>query len=229
MSTPPRRRGNQVSNGLPKGMGALSPVGGLRVVTTSELPRRRLGGAAALAGLGLLVVVAAGCGGSPTASVAHIGSTTTAAAAAGTGGVPTPGHLGADLEKYSSCMRANGVANFPNPVVSGQNVSLQLTPAVASSPKFNTAQAACQKYLPPGTASQQITTKDQAAYLRAADCMRSHGIVGFPDPVFSGGGVGFPLPKGMDANSTQFLRAREICEMLIPAGLPFSKEAEGGK
>jgi hypothetical protein len=33
----------------------------------------------------------------------------------------------------------------------------------------------------------------------------------------------------MDANSTQFLRAREICEMLIPAGLPFSKEAEGGK
>jgi hypothetical protein len=126
-------------------------------------------------------------------------------------------------------MRAKGVTNFPNPVVSAQSVSLELTPAMASSPKFNAAQAACQKYLPPGSASQQITTKDQAAYLKAADCMRAHGIVGFPDPVFSGGGVGFPRPKGMDANSTQFLRAREICEMLIPAGLPFSKEAEGGK
>jgi hypothetical protein len=199
------------------------------VVTTSALAHRRLRGTA-LAGLGLLALVAAGCGGSPTAAVAHIGSTTTAPAAApGSGGVPTPGHLGADLEKYSSCMRANGLANFPNPVVSAQSVSLELTPAMAGSPKFNAAQAACQKYLPPGSASQQITTKDQAAYLKAADCMRAHGIVGFPDPVFSGGGVGFPRPKGMDANSTQFLRAREICEMLIPAGLPFSKEAEGGK
>ncbi|HTV10960.1 MAG TPA: hypothetical protein VME20_03790 [Acidimicrobiales bacterium] len=126
-------------------------------------------------------------------------------------------------------MRANGVANFPNPVVWDQNVSLELTPAMASSPKFNAAQATCPKYLPPGSAGQQITANDQAAYLKAADCMSSHGIVGFPDPVFSGDGVGFPLPKGMDANSPQFLKAREICEMLIPAGLPFSKQAEGGK
>jgi hypothetical protein len=198
-------------------------------LTTSALPRR-LGRATALASLGLLAFVSAGCGGSPTTGVAHIGSTTTApAAAAGSGGTPTPGHLGADLEKYSSCMRANGVADFPYPVVSGQSVSLRLTPAIASSPKFDTAQAACQKYLPPGSASEQITTKDQDAYLKAAACMRSHGIVGFPDPVFSGGGIGFPLPKGMDSNSAQFLRAREICEMLIPAGLPFSKQAEGGE
>jgi hypothetical protein len=193
----------------------------------ASVPPRRRGGAAALAGLALLAVVAAGCGGSPTAAVAHIGSTTTAPAAAGPGG--TPGHLGGVLEKYSSCMRANGVANFPYPVISGQSVSLHLTPAIASSPKFNTAQAACQKYLPAGATREQITTKDQAAYLKAAACMRSHGIVGFPDPVFSGGGVSFPLPQGMDANSTPFLRAREICEMLIPAGLPFSKQAEGGK
>ncbi len=192
-------------------------------------PRRCPGRTAALAGLGLLAVITAACGGSPTAGVAHIGSTTTAPAAAGSGGVPSPAHLGADLEKYSSCMRANGVANFPNPVISGQSVSLRLTPAIANSPKFNTAQAACQKYLPPGSAREQITPKDQDAYLKAAACMRSHGIVGFPDPVFSGGGVSFPLPKGMDPNSTAFLAAREICEMLIPAGLPFSKQAEGGK
>ncbi len=185
---------------------------------------------AAVAGLGLLAAVAAGCGGgSPTAGVAHIGSTTTAPAAAGTGGVPTPGHLGGDLEKYSLCMRAHGVADFPFPVISGQSVSLHLTPAIASSPNFNTAQAACQKDLPAGSARQQITTKDQAAYLKAAACMRSHGIVGFPDPVFSGGGVSFPLPRTMDPNSKPFLAAREICEMLIPAGLPFSKQAEGGK
>ena len=196
------------------------------MITVRSLSAR---GAAALAGLALLTVVAAGCGGAPTTAVAHIGSTTTAPAAAAGGGRPTPAHLGADLEKYSSCMRANGVGDFPFPVISGQSVSIRLTPAIASSPRFNAAQAACQKYLPPGSTRQQITTKDQAAYLKAAACMRSHGIVGFPDPVFSGGGVGFPLPKGMDANSTPFLAAREICEMLIPAGLPFSKQAEGGK
>ena len=188
----------------------------------------RLTGASALAGLGLLAALAAGCGRSPSAAVAHIGPTTTAPAAAA-GGAPAPGRLGVDLDKYSSCMRANGVAGFPYPVVSGQIVSLRLTPAVAGSPKFGTAQAVCQRLLPPGSVTQQITTSDQAAYLRAAACMRSHGIAAFPDPVFSGGGVSFPLPRGMDANSTGFLRAREICEMLIPAGLPFSKQAEGGR
>ena len=126
-------------------------------------------------------------------------------------------------------MRSNGVANVAYPVISGQGASLKLTPAVASEPKFNAARDVCQKYLPPGSSSEQATTQDQAAYLRAATCMRSHGTVGFPDPVFSGGSVGFPLPKGMDPNSAHFLRAREICEMLIPAGLPFSKQAEGGK
>jgi hypothetical protein len=30
-------------------------------------------------------------------------------------------------------------------------------------------------------------------------------------------------------NSPTFLRAREICEMLIPPGLPYSKQAEGGE
>ena len=202
------------------------PVTSLKVLCLIHAKRA----AGTLAALGFLAVLTASCGGSPAAGVAHIGSATTApATAADAGAPPTPGHLGTDLEKYTKCMRANGVGNFPYPVISAQSVSLHLTPAVASSPKFNSAQAACQKDLPPGSKTEPITTKDQAAYLKAAACMRSHGIVGFPDPVFSGGGVSFPLPKGMDANSTPFLRAREICEMLIPAGLPYSKQAEGGK
>jgi hypothetical protein len=65
-----------------------------------------------------------------------------------------------------------------------------------------------------------------------AACMRSHGIPNFPDPTFSDNSVRFVAPPGMNAtkgNSSQLLRAREICEMLIPAGLPYSKEAEGGQ
>ena len=67
-----------------------------------------------------------------------------------------------------------------------------------------------------------MSTHDQADYLKAAECMRSHGIAGFADPVFSGGNVNFPIPSGMDTNSTQFRRAREICELLVPPGLPYS-------
>ncbi|HTW07048.1 MAG TPA: hypothetical protein VME46_06050 [Acidimicrobiales bacterium] len=137
--------------------------------------------------------------------------------------------MGADLEKCSSCMRSNGVANVAYPVISGQGASLKLTPAVASEPKFNAARDVCQKYLPPGSSSEQATTQDQAAYLRAATCMRSHGTVGFPDPVFSGGSVGFPLPKGMDPNSPSSSGRETSAKMLMPAGLPFGKQAESGR
>ena len=98
-----------------------------------------------------------------------------------------------------------------------------------SSPEFQAAAQACEKYAHHGTPSPQITSQDQADYLKAASCMRNHGIASFPDPVFSSGNVNFPIPQGMNTNSTQFRRAREVCEGLIPPGLPYSREAEGGQ
>ncbi len=56
--------------------------------------------------------------------------------------------------------------------------------------------------------------------------MRAHGINGFPDPDFSGGGVRFPIPQGMNANSSQFEAARHTCQNLIPNGLPYSATDE---
>jgi hypothetical protein len=126
-------------------------------------------------------------------------------------------------------MRAHGVLNFPDP---GSPLSASGARALkqeSSSPEFQTAALACAKYAHHGTSGPQITAQDQADYLKAADCMRNHGITGFPDPVFSGNNVNFPIPQGMNINSTPFRRAREICEMLIPAGLPYSKTAEGGQ
>jgi hypothetical protein len=119
-------------------------------------------------------------------------------------------------------MRSHGVANFPDPVVGPGQVSLHLTPAVASSPHFNSAQAACQHLLPGKPTAIQISTQQQADYLKAAACMRSHNIVGFPDPAFSSGSVNFPIPAGMNTNSARFDAARAICEKLIPQGLPYS-------
>jgi len=156
--------------------------------------------------------------------VASIGTTTTppkAAAAVANG--PTPGALANDVEKFVACMRSHGVANFPDPIIGPGQVDIRLTPSVANSPHFNSAQTACQHLMPGKGGPQHFTTQQQSDYLKAADCMRSHGIVGFPDPVFpSDGSVHFPIPAGMDANSARFEAARAICEKLIPQGLPYS-------
>ncbi|MGD0810399.1 MAG: hypothetical protein ABSA91_11930 [Acidimicrobiales bacterium] len=171
-----------------------------------------------------LVVLVTGCGSASAPRVASIGTTTTPPkAAVAADGAPTPGALAKDAEKFVACMRSHGVADFPDPVIGPGHVSLQLSPKVASSPHFTSAQATCQHLLPGKGTPAQFSAQQQADYLKAAACMRSHNIVGFPDPVFpSPGNVQFPLPAGMDANSARFVAARAICQKLIPQGLPYS-------
>jgi hypothetical protein len=84
--------------------------------------------------------------------------------------------------------------------------------------------------LPPGTLpqnggqtpTQTITPADQADYLKAAACMRSHGIPDFPDPTFQNNTVTFNIPPSIDKNSPQARSAVAICQKLIPTGLPYS-------
>ena len=179
-----------------------------------------------LMGTGTLAFAVAACGSSPQ-SVAHIGSTssttTAAAAAAPTASGPSPADIGSKIEKFVSCMRSHGVADFPSPIIGGGKVGLVITPAIAQNPKFATAQAACRYLLPARLQGPSITPADQQDYLKGAACMRAHGIPNFPDPVFGGQqGVDFPIPTGMNTSSQQFVAARQICEKLIPAGLPYS-------
>jgi len=85
--------------------------------------------------------------------------------------------------------------------------------------------------LPPGTQppenrgqtpTQTITPADQADYLKAAGCMRSHGVADFPDPTFENNTVTFKIPPNIDPNSPQAKTAEAICVKLIPQGLPYS-------
>jgi hypothetical protein len=85
--------------------------------------------------------------------------------------------------------------------------------------------------LPPGTLQyengrqtprQTITPADQADYLKAARCMRSHGVPDFPDPTFENNSVTFNIPPNIDPKSSQAKRAEAICVKLIPPGLPYS-------
>ncbi len=73
-------------------------------------------------------------------------------------------------------------------------------------------------------AVQTITPAEQADYLRAAACIRSHGVPDFPDPVFDnvGDGVHFNIPSSINPNSPQAKSAVTTCQKLIPKGLPDS-------
>jgi hypothetical protein len=54
--------------------------------------------------------------------------------------------------------------------------------------------------------------------LAYAQCMRSHGVPSFPDPVATpSGGYGFRT-QGVDPNSSAFQSASKACNALVPGG-----------
>jgi hypothetical protein len=125
--------------------------------------------------------------------------------------------------KFSECMRANGVANFPDP--NGQGV-IQGSGIDPSSPAFQKAQQKCAKYMgskvAPSPAQQAAM---EAAALKFSQCMRSHGEPDFPDPQFGsgpGGGVSIKIggpgksSSGLDPNSPIFQKAQQTCGSLLP-------------
>ncbi len=119
-------------------------------------------------------------------------------------------------------MRAHGVPAFPDPGSDGRPTKAAIIQAAhqVSSSVFRAAGTACGHLLPAGP--PPLTAGQQQDYLRAAACMRAHGIASFPDPTFSQGTAHFTIPAGIDINSPQVTHARQICQRLIPAGLPYS-------
>jgi hypothetical protein len=119
---------------------------------------------------------------------------------------------------YAQCMRSHGVANFPDP--NGQGV-IQGSGINPGSPSFQAADKACRHVLPNGgqpTAAQQAKALAQA--LKFSQCMRSHGISGFPDPQTQpGGGIAIRLRAGQGSDlspqNPQFQAAQKACQGLI--------------
>ncbi|MGH8258592.1 MAG: hypothetical protein ACREUG_02770 [Steroidobacteraceae bacterium] len=159
-----------------------------------------------------LALFAAGCGGAKAPPVA--GSTATADA----GGSPA-------LE-YARCMRAHGVPSFPDPQPNGGFLFKVGAGMDSSSPSYAAAQATCSKFMggiTPGTATHP-TTQWLTHMVKVAQCMRTHGLPGFPDPTTtiphlpSGGGLisdiegaVFSFPSSIDEQSPVFTRAAATC------------------
>jgi len=184
------------------------------------------------AGFAALALLVAGCGsGAKTPTVAQLGSSTSPTGSGGssTGSGPanqSSGSPGSQAVAFSACVRAHGVPNFPDPKITihgnGTSVAIGITPAISSNPHFKAAQQACMKLLKGGPGEEPnrpITPQEQSQYLKAAACIRSHGIPSFPDPTFSSGGVHLPKTAGVNLHSPQVRAAEEACQSLIPGGL----------
>jgi hypothetical protein len=190
---------------------------------TSHPIRRAL--LAVVAPLAAGAALAACASSSPTSTVASLGSSTASsstAPAAGASGAPSAADNG-KLVKYSQCMRSHGVPDFPDPT--GGRLMLQFKRGSSStldpnSPQFKTAQQACKSLAPAGLGSGQgISPQAQARALAFARCMRSHGVPGFPDPTFSGGGIRIQA-RGVNLASPVAKRAQQACGSLLPGGAP---------
>jgi hypothetical protein len=125
---------------------------------------------------------------------------------------------------FSKCMRDNGVSNFPDPASGGTvHLAIGMNPF---SPSFKTAQVACRHLLPGGGPPTGPPSKHQLALaLSTSECMRAHGVTGFPDPIASlpsnpdaygpiedRGGVVLAIPRTINVNSPAFQRAAKACD-----------------
>jgi hypothetical protein len=186
--------------------------------------------------LAAVVGLVAGCGGgSGSAGVASVASSTTTAPTTtqgNAGAAPTRAEEQAAALKYSQCMRSHGEPNFPDPLASGAFRIQAGTGVDPFSPAFKTARTKCQKFLlaaglglGPGSGPPP-SAQALAHMVKIAQCMRRHGIAGFPDPrtsvpadPFHGGtgeisdieGVILIFPSTIDTGSPAFTRAAAAC------------------
>jgi hypothetical protein len=203
--------------------------------------------------LGLVLILvslaAAGCGGGSSPSVASLGDgpTTTISGAGGApgGGGPSssssggPGQAmaiaGGNALKFAHCMRAHGVAKFPDPNSQGV-IELGASSGInPSSATFQAAQQSCRKLVggdtvPALSSAQQAKARRQP--LAFSSCMRKHGVPDFPDPTFSGGGIGVRINgkpgSDLNLNSPTFQAAQQACQGLLPFKRVHSSSSSGG-
>ena len=180
-----------------------------RHVTTRSLCVRAAPVVAAL----FLVVLVTACGHGPAAAgVASVGSSPTstsqAAISAPATTLPTPASTAAATE-LAACFRKHGLTNFPDPpYADGELNSLGFTKQVVE--KYENG--ACRKYaLAAGVVETPAENQQRLEQMLAiAKCMRTRGVVNFPDPSAQSA---LMMPVSV-ANEPEYSAAAKICERL---------------
>lgn len=181
--------------------------------------RVRLAGAL-VALLACAALLLAACGGSSNNSSGASQTSASQAASSGGSGTSEPTADSTKAEKFSQCMRANGVPDFPDPNANG-SITLTVTPGSdldPSSAAFKGALANCKSLEPPGFLnSPGHSVANQNKLLKFVACMRSNGVPKFPDPG-SQGQLVLSSSSGIDPQSPTFQAAMQKCRSLLPNG-----------
>jgi hypothetical protein len=130
---------------------------------------------------------------------------------------------------FSRCLRSHGITDFPDPSSGGGGVQFHISgngPNPAS-PAFRSARASCSKLLPGGGPRTHASAKEIKQDTEIAECMREHGVTGFPDPVVTstppginpadyssaeyGNGIFIGIPKSINVTSPAFEAAAKAC------------------
>lgn len=127
----------------------------------------------------------------------------------------------------AQCMRIHGAPTFPDPSASG---GFSLNASTLDSTQVQAAYLDCRHLLPGAGPSmsellqqmqqaQQEQQKLLPALVKFSQCMRSHGVPGYPDPALSGqGNPAAPGGGPINPNSPQFQSAARACQHELPAG-----------
>jgi hypothetical protein len=189
-------------------------------------PRRSFCARLALVGLlATIGLLAAGCGGgSKNPGAANVGSTT-APTVSSSGSSDSSGPSGEANQsqqlQFAQCMRSHEVPNFPDPSPGeGQLNAISAAGINTQSPTYQAAEQACEKYTPAADMTPAQSAAENTKGLEFSQCMRSHGVSNFPDPITGPtGGQAINLRgTGIDQNSPTYQAANQACESLIPSG-----------
>jgi hypothetical protein len=181
----------------------------------NPIHRKRLAGslrAPLLAAILVCWVVIAGCGAS---SRSPSGAT---AGDAGSSASTGAGAYGSGPQAFSTCMRANGVPQFPDLSNDGMRIgargqTVSVNGVSLNAPAFSAALQKCERYRQHTSASPAQTTEQTRKGLEFARCMRSHGVPNFPDPKAMPGVDGNSVASlpGVNIQSPAFQSAAKAC------------------
>lgn len=128
---------------------------------------------------------------------------------------------------FASCMTDRGltIADIPLDAGGRPRLELVLDDVDFTEPEAITALGDCSELLADGALDLTIWPRLQAEVQQVledfSECVRSHGVVNFPDPVRLFGGVGGPYPLDeIPFEDTDLEEAVEICSSRIAENSP---------
>ena len=157
------------------------------------------------------------------AAVAAVAAIAVLAAACGGGGSAPAAAAQTTYQKtlaYAQCVRVHGVPGFPDPNSQGNFLFRDNHGFHMGSPQFESANKTCQHLLPNQGVTSAAQVKQAATQaLKFTECMRAHGVPGFPDPIVETNGIRWGSGH-FNSHSLVFQSAQRSCRRFLPGGGP---------